>query len=332
MLEFAQPWALALVPLAVLAAWSWRRQRRPALRWPDVSAWTTLPAGRVRWVRIGGALLRALGVAAMTLALAGPRWPDAGSRLPVEGTAIVIALDVSGSMAERDFNWDGKLIGRLEAAQRSLHRFVLGDDGSPTRPRDRIGLVAFAAAPEDTCPLTLSHDALVQLLEAERPRRPPDTGTNIGDAIVWALHKLEAASERSGAIILVTDGEHNAAPPALTPRRAAQLAAARGVAVHTIDAGPAEAARDDPQQAAARAAARTALAEVAAITGGRSFVAHDGAALRAALHSIDELARTKAESFQYRRYHEGFPFFSAAALLCIALALGLEATIWRRTP
>jgi len=333
MLEFAHPLFLLLLPLAPLAAWAWLRRPKPALRWPDIRPFSTLPPGRSNRARWGGAILRGLALAVLVVALAGPRWPDRGTRLPVEGIAIVIALDVSGSMAEADFDWDGEPIPRLSAAQRAVRRFVVGDGAeSPGRPNDQIGIVAFAALPEDTCPLTLSHDVLVKLLDAEEPRGLPETATNIGDALAWALTKLDAAADRRQVIVLVSDGEHNVPAPALTPRQAGQLAAQRGVIVYTIDAGPPANAFDKAEDVAARHAGQESLTAVATMTGGRTFLAHDSAALRDAMTTIDRLERAPAESFHYRRYFEAFPACALFALACLALVLGLESTIWRRVP
>jgi Ca-activated chloride channel homolog len=331
--EFAHPLFLLLIPLALLAARASLRQRRPALRWPDVRPIAALPPGRAQRARWGGAILRGVGIAAVVLALAGPRWPDRGSRLPTSGIAIMLALDVSGSMAEPDFPWDGATIPRLSAAQRAIKQFVLGDGADLTgRPSDQVGLVAFAALPDDTCPLTLSHDVLLKLLDAEEPRGLPDTGTNIGDALAWSLKKLESAGNRRKIIVLVSDGEHNASAPALTPRQAAQLAAQAGQPIYTIDAGPPSKPDDKPEDTAARRAGQQSLAAVAAMTGGKSFLAHDSVALHEAMREIDRLERIPAESFQYRRYFEAFPVCALIALGCFALVCGLEATIWRRTP
>src|SRR5205823_984614 len=118
--EFANPWGLLLLPAAPLAAWRWLRRRRPALRFPGARALAELPAGRARRVRVTGALLRGLGFFALVLALAGPRWPDPGTRLPAEGIAIEFVLDVSGSMAEPDFDWHGQPLRRLDAVKRAF--------------------------------------------------------------------------------------------------------------------------------------------------------------------------------------------------------------------
>ncbi|HEX4588946.1 MAG TPA: hypothetical protein VH120_03395, partial [Gemmataceae bacterium] len=67
-------------------------------------------------------------------------------------------------------------------------------------------------------------------------------------------------------------------------------------------------------------------------TGGKAFAAHDAAALVAAVVEIDRLERRPVESFQYRRYAEGYPWCGLAALACFVVALGLERTSWRRLP
>ncbi|HTK78761.1 MAG TPA: VWA domain-containing protein [Gemmataceae bacterium] len=334
--SFAHPWSLLLLPLAPLVAWAWLRRPRTALRVPGLESFAHLPGGRATRARRGGAILRSLGVAALVLAMAAPRWPDPGTRLTSEGIAIAVVVDVSGSMAEADFPWGGATISRLAAAKRAFRLFVSGGEENgvtlPGRPADEIGVIAFAVNPEDTCPLTLDHPTLLQLLDAEEPRGVPDTGTNIGDAIAWGLNRLSAAGDRRKVLVLLSDGEHNVPAPALTPRQAAQIAANRSVPIYTIDAGGSTAPDARPEDAAARALGRKALESVAAMTNGKSFVAHDSAALLAACSAIDRLERKPIESFQYRRYAEGYPACAAIALACFAAVLGLEATRWRRVP
>src|SRR5207244_9182067 len=141
--------------------------------------------------------------------------------------------------------------------------------------------VLFRSQPEDTVPLTLAHDVLLQLLDAEQPRTLPDTGTNIGDAVAWGLKKLDAAGGGRQVLVLLSDGEHNVPAPALTPRQAGQLAANRGVTVYTIDAGGPPLPGAPPEDVQARGLGRKALEAVAALTGGRAFAAHDASGLMA---------------------------------------------------
>src|SRR5438067_4916170 len=167
MLQFAHPEFLWLAPLAVLAAWWWARRRRPALRFADVGLFAGRVGGRARRAKWGGAALRGLAVLALVLACAGPRRPDLRTRVPAEGIAIVLVLDVSGSMATPDVVWNPHAppVSRLDAARRAFRLFVAGGDAPDgthfdPRPADEIGLVAFAVVPETACPLTLNHSVL----------------------------------------------------------------------------------------------------------------------------------------------------------------------------
>ena len=47
---------------------------------------------------------------------------------------------------------------------------------------------------------------------------------------------------------------------------------------------------------------------------------------------IDRLERTDIQSFQYRRYHEAYPWLALASFLLYGLALALDMTLWRRLP
>jgi len=285
--------------------------------------------------------LRAAGLGFLVLALAGPRWPDAGSRIPVEGIAIAMVVDVSGSMAEMDFTWQGEKISRLDAVKKVFRLFVKGGKGPAGeqlegRGNDLISLVAFGTRPESVCPLTLNHAVLLQLLNEEQPRGALEGQTNIGDAIAWGLYRLRSAGPRRKVMVLLTDGEHNVPPPALKPRQAAQLAGNLGVPVYVIDAGSDEPTATEPgakeSSAADRLNARKTLQDVAKITGGMAFEARDGKALWDACAKIDELEKQRIESFQYRRYYEMYAWFGLAALICWFTLFLLEATVWRKVP
>jgi len=278
-------------------------------------------------------------LALLALAMAGPRWPDAGSRIPAEGVAIAMVVDVSGSMAEMDFTWQGEKISRLDAVKKVFRLFVEGGPGPAGeqlegRPNDLISLVTFGTRPESVCPLTLNHAVLLRLLNEEQPRGALEGQTNIGDAIAWGLFRLRSAGPRRQVMILLTDGEHNVPPPALKPRQAAQLAGNLGVPIYVIDAGSDEPAAAETgvkeTSAADRMNARKALQDIAKITGGMAFEAHDGKALWDACARIDELEKQRIESFQYRRYYEMYAWFGLAALVCWLMLFVLETTVWRK--
>lgn len=348
MFHFARPWVLLLALVVPVVVWRWLRLRRGTMRFSDMSLVTPLPEGRSRAAQRGGAWLRGLGLLLIIVALAGPRFADWRTRVPTEGIAIEIVLDVSGSMAAKDFRWENESLSRLEAAKRALELFVAGGVGPggvqlAGRPSDLVGVVTFATWPESICPLTLSHAVLLRMLEAEQPRSVPgESETNMSDALALALHRLESATSKRKVVVLISDGEHNLPRPQSewTPRQAAQIAANLHVPVYAIDAGGDSGADDavgerpiDPKQRAkTRARAESTLRAVADITGGRYFPARDTATLLSVCQDIDRLEKTAIESFQYRRYYEGFTWFGLAAFATLLTLQLMEMTFWQRVP
>jgi Ca-activated chloride channel family protein len=356
MFGFAHPEFLYLLLLVPVVVWWWLRLRRPALRYSDTQPLLRLPAGRRRWARRLSAVLRSAALALLVVALAGPRWADAGEQLSTQGIAIEILVDVSGSMAEIDFDWEegpvegpkgqegpkGRVekISRLEAVKRAFRLFVQGGD-TPSgarlegRPNDLIGLTTFATWPNTACPLTLDRDALLKILQAERPRTIPDESrTNIGDAIVWGVKDLENARPQRKILVLLTDGEHNVEPPALKPRQAAQLAANKGIPIYAIDAGT-DSGGGGEGDAAKRSAEDRALAvktlqAITRLTGGKYFRAQDTRSLLEVCQEIDRLNREKIESFQYLYYYEAFGWFGLGSFVLFAMVHFLEWTFWQR--
>jgi Ca-activated chloride channel homolog len=357
-IQFANANFLWLALAAPLVFWLRLRRRRTALRHPTAHLLVALPSGWARLARWGGAGLWALAVLLLAVALAGPRTPDLRTRIDAEGVAIGMVVDVSGSMATRDFDWNGEPISRLDAVKRVFKLFVrggAGPDGTPDggdarpfegRPTDSISLTVFATRPTTLCPLTLSHSVLLRQLDDEKPRGVPgESETNISDAIALALYRLEkGAGPRRKVLVVLTDGEHNVSPTrsGWTPQQeAAHIVGPLGVPVYTIDAGgglavpepgvkPADSATVSPAET--RRQAVETLEAVAKLTHGRYFQAHDTAGLLEACHAIDALERTDTPSFQYRRYHEGYPWFGLASLLSIMAAVVMETTVWRRLP
>src|SRR4051812_19625659 len=102
-MQLAQPAYLLLLLLLPPLAWWQLRRRRAAVPHPALALFAGLPHGRARLARHGGRALRWLALGCLIAALAGPRWPDLRTRLDTEGIAIVLLVDVSASMGERDF-------------------------------------------------------------------------------------------------------------------------------------------------------------------------------------------------------------------------------------
>jgi Ca-activated chloride channel family protein len=332
MFHFAAPWFLLLLAVVPWLIRRYRRGRSPALVHPDIRLFgPTIP--QPSWlVRHGAFTLRLIALTLLILALCGPRWPDLRTRLDTEGVAIMLVLDVSGSMSERDFLLEGQNVSRLEAVQHVFRAFVAGGSIENARfegrPADLIGLVRFAARPEVVCPPTLQHPTLLQLLDEQEIDR--DAGTNLPDAVALALARLQAAPAKRRVLILLTDGEDNESKnrSRWTTTQAAQVARALDIPIYAID--PVPPTNGNPN--AARLLAEQTLEEMAQETGGRYARAGETVALVQAYRALDRLERVPIASFQYRRYHEAYPWLALAALGWWCLAEVLARTRWRRVP
>jgi len=353
LLTFANPLVLLLLPLPLLLFFWWLMRRRAALRFSELALFDDLPRGRAPRARVIGAVVRALAMLSLIVAASGPRLPDLKTRIPTEGVAIVIVLDVSGSMeTEKAFQWQegSAKVSRREAARRAFHLFVKGGDApdgthfdgrSTERGTDAIGLVTFTNYPQPVCPPTLNHTVLLHILDDNRPVSIRDEGSNAGDAIAQALIMLEKTNFQRRAIILLSDGESNfdsveringKEERPLKPRQAAQLAANMNIRIYTIDTGgdpPSGAKKDEIQQ---REDGRQLNRAVAELTKGKSFDANDGRQLLEVCRTIDSLERQPILSNTYRRYYELYPWFAGAALALIVAVFALELTVWRRLP
>ena len=338
---FETPAWLLLLPVAILAAVLLGRRRLPAMRFSDVTAFPAVPtlfARMAKWLPILG---RGAILSLLILAAANPRVPDQKTRLPVSGIAIILILDVSGSMNSPDFDPNAApSISRLEAAKKTFALFAEGGeiDGVKFtgRTNDQIGLITFAAVPETACPLTLNRSVLGKVIAELQPKTGLDAGTNIGDSLGLALASFEPM-ERNGdrrrkVAVLLSDGEHNKETEAtLRPLPAAQIAAKLGIPIYTIDCGG-DGTTGGADEQLQRKEGKLVLATVADLTGAKSFLANDPRELREAFEAINRLERVPVESFRYLRYWNwGFGCGLAAFVLFVGLAL-FERTLGSRWP
>jgi Ca-activated chloride channel homolog len=229
MIRFLQPdwfWALTLLPLVVL----WRGRRGPvaAVEYSDISLARDI-ARRTR-SRIGGMvwLLPIIAAALMIVGLARPQRTQSRTEVTVNGIDIVLGLDISGSMQALDFKVNNTRVNRVAVVKSVVSKFI------DERPNDRIGLIAFAAAPYIVSPLTLDHDWLQQNLDRINVTIGDD-GTAIGSAIAAAVNHLRTTATKSKVVVLLTDGVNNSGK--IPPLAAAEAARALGVKVYTIGVG-----------------------------------------------------------------------------------------------
>jgi Ca-activated chloride channel family protein len=302
---------LALIPLLWAEEW-----RRPRLAWPGHASPRSVPGARL--LPKVPAALRSLALACIAVALARPQVPAGSVPVASRGVAIVAALDVSSSMGAEDPPGPGAAArSRLEVAADAFARFAEG------RPGDLIGLVAFANLPDLTCPLTLDHPFLIDSARALRTARAGEDGTNMGDALAWALRDLKDASPKRKVLLLLTDGRNSPGiADALDPIEAARLVRDSGAVLHTVAIGP----------EGEEGADLDLLRRMAETGGGHAFRAERAGDLAAAFRAIDRLETSPIDgTVRVLRRDRHAPFL-VAALSAVALDFLLGATRFRRLP
>lgn len=313
----AWPWILAALPLPLLSYFFLpRAAKRPesALRIPFFAALVATGSGPVAPRRLCGAL-GALAWALLVAAVARPQLIGAPVTLPMEGRDLMLAVDISGSMVERDMVIGDRVVERLTAVKAVAGDFIERREG------DRIGLILFGSQAYLQTPLTFDRKTARALL-FESAVGLAGRETAIGDAIGLAVKRLRDQAAENRILILLTDGANTAG--SIRPRKAAELAAQEGVRIYTIGIG------SQPRGAFGLLPGRSSidegtLQEIAKATGGRYFRARDVGGLQAIYGMLDELEPVVSDEQTFRPVRELFQWPLGAALILSAL-LGLAGT------
>jgi Ca-activated chloride channel homolog len=339
-MRLASPYALLLLLFVpVLFYLRQQQQYTVALRYSsiaDLAALAPSLATRLRWVL---PCLRTLALVLCILALARPQRGIEAITISSEGIAILMAVDISGSMAALDLQVDGRQSSRLDAVKQTFRTFVEGGKHLSGRAGDLVGMVTFARYPDSICPLTLDHDTLLFLLEqVEIVTVPEEDGTAIGEGIALGVERLKDSTAKSRVMIVLTDGVNNTGDT--EPLQAAQIAKALGIKIYTIGAGtrgmamiPVRGPNGQTvlQRMSVDIDERT-LTEIATLTGGQYFRATDGAALQAIYAEIDRLEKSTNVTEHYQQYAELFPLILLPGLGCLVLEMVLVNTRFRKIP
>lgn len=337
-IEFRQP-LLLLLALLALPVFLWSRASGGHVIFSSLKL---LPAAARTWrtrLRILPPVLLALSTAALAVALAGPRVADRQTRVKKQGIAVMLVIDVSGSMQALDLSDKDRERTRLDAVRDVLVDFVKGGHGLPGRPDDLLGIVSFAGYADTRCPLTLDHDNLLQAAsQLQIVTKQDEDGTAIGDGLGLALERLRESKAKSKVAVLLTDGVNNRGDT--SPQQAAELAATIGVKVYTVGAGtngmaPVRATDPFGRSFLTRMPVEIdekMLKAIADKTGGRYFRATDAETLTRVYREIDALERSEFIEQRYRQYHEFYPYVLGLGLVLAALSWLLSATLLRRLP
>jgi len=328
MWSLAWPWAMLALPLPFIARMLMSESptlQDAGLKVPTLSLFSVL-SQRPQSERLLSWRFWLAATAWILLVVAAARPERIGDELdvPVSGRNLMLAVDLSGSMDQKDFELGSRRVDRLTATKAVASDFISRREG------DRIGLILFGERAYLQVPLTLDRETVkVLLLEAFIGLAGEKTA--IGDAITLAVKRIHDqqvdASEQ--VLVLLTDGANTAGE--IEPMKAAQLAQQVGLRIYTIGIG-AEQMQVSSLIGGNRNINPSAdldeetLIGIAEMTGGRYFRAKDTAGLQDIYRLVDELEPVDEPEAGFRPVKSLYYWplggaFALAGLLCIVSLL-----------
>ena len=265
------------------------------------------------WVRI---ILFCLAFACFIIGISRPQIGAKLREHEAKGAEIVICLDVSNSMLAEDYSPN-----RLERAKLAISRIVDKMQG------DRIGLVIFAGTSFVQLPVTTDYVSAKMFLGSIDTESVPVQGTAIGDAIMTAAKSFSAQSEKSRAIIVITDGENHEDDAVDAARQVAET----GIRVYTVGVGSlrgqpipkdGDLMKDSEGNIVVTRLDEESLRQVA--EAGEGAYVHAGNEEFGLNPIIDDLRKLEDEKFNsvvFEEYDEQYMYFFGAALLLFVLEM-----------
>jgi len=310
-------WLLLLVPVIPVAYAIVRRLRAARIKkiGDEALVRELMPSysGAKGWIRI---ILFDLAFAFFVLGIARPQIGAKLSEHETKGAEIMICLDVSNSMLAEDYSPN-----RLERAKLAISRLVdkLQDD--------RIGLIVFAGNSFVQLPITTDYVSAKMFLNNVDTESIPVQGTAIGDAILSAAKSFSPQSEKSRAIVVITDGENHEDDPVDAARQAAEL----GARVYTIGVGSVhgqpipkdgELMKDKEGNIVVSRLDEVSLQQVAkAGNGAYVHAGNDEFGLNPIIEDLRRLEDEKFQSVVFEEYDEQYMYFFAFALILLVLEM-----------
>lgn len=245
--------------------------------------------------------------------------PQIGAKIKeheTKGAEIMIVLDVSNSMLAEDYSPN-----RLDRAKLAISRLVdkLRDD--------RIGLIVFAGNSFVQLPITTDYVSAKMFLNSISTDSVPIQGTAIGEAVNTAIRSFSAQSEKSRAIIIITDGENHEDDPVAAAKQAAEM----GIRVFTIGVGSPEGKpipmngellKDKEGNIVVTRLDEAVLQEVASAGNGAYVRAGNSEfGLNPIIEDIRKMEDEKYSSIVFEEFDEQFMYFMAIALFFLVVEM-----------
>ncbi|GAB3209034.1 VWA domain-containing protein [Marinactinospora thermotolerans] len=300
---------LLLAVLALVAAYLLLQRRRThyALRFTNLALLDQVAPARPGWRRH---VTAALFLATLTVLVLGFARPAMPVEVPRERATIIVAIDVSPSMAASDVDPD-----RLTAAKESAQRFV---EALPDR--FNVGLVAFSSTAAVISSPTHDHQAVADSIATLQI----SPGTAIGEGVFTSLQSISSFDEEAAqdpppaAIVLLSDGENTSGRPVSS---AVDAAADAQVPVSTIAFGTGASIIEINGQYVEANIDKAALEDLAEGTQGHFYEAESEAELEDVYDDIGSSLGTET-------IHEEVVTLFVGVALALAAATAVASLLW----
>lgn len=318
MINIAQPdWLLLLliVPLLFVfyGIYLRRRRRRIARFGDEKTVQQLMPKASTAkgWLKVS---LLAAAWLFFTIGLCRPQLGARVKEHETNGVEVMIALDVSNSMLAEDYSPN-----RLERSKLAISRLVDKLQG------DRIGLIIFAGQAFTQLPITADYVSAKIFLNSISTESVPIQGTALAEAITSAARSFSSQSDRSRAIVLITDGEDHEGDVLEAAKNVAQ----EGIRIYTIGVGSpqgkpipinGELMKDSNGEIVVSKLDENTLQQIAAISDGKYVRA--GASefgLNPIIDDIRQIDKQRFNSVVFEDFNEQYMYFFAIALFFLLL-------------
>ncbi|WP_433016835.1 VWA domain-containing protein [Kribbella sp. CA-294648] len=310
-MKFEQPlwlWLLLIVPALVVAYLvAQRRRSKYAVRFATLPMLEKVAPTRPGWRRHAPAFAFLAALTVLTIAIARP---VADVRVPRERATVVVAMDISNSMAATDVEPN-----RFEVAKSAATEFV-----NSLPEQFNVGLVSFARTANVVTPPGTDHQATIDAIG----RLTMTDSTAIGEAVLTSLTAVksldaDAATDPPPArIVLLSDGGNTAGRPI---DEAAEAASQAGVPVSTIAYGTPEGTVDIGGRTIPVPADAEALRGLADATSGSFYAAESDEQLRSVYSDLQSSIGWTTEEREITNLVAGIA-------LAVALLAGLASLLW----
>lgn len=324
MFRLEYSWFFIFLPFPLIIHWLFSAQKKQSMsalqipyfeRLQGVLGQSTSLTTRPRW-RWWLALLTWF---LLVLSVANPVW--LGDPIPMDrsGRALMLAVDLSGSMDTADMSWQGYSARRIDVVKKIAGDFL------DQRKGDRLGLILFGSNAYLQAPLSFDRATVKTLLE-ESSIGLAGTQTAIGDAMALAVKYLTPTKDREKVLVLLTDGVNNAGHVQI--KDVLNIAQSKHIRIYTIGLGANQIVQQglfgSVQVAMPNDLDEKTLRAIADQTGGEFFRATSTQDLQNIYSKLNSLEPIVANQHFIQPKEPLYPW-----LLTIALMLGML-IIWPR--